>query len=136
MASACGSSSGSSTDAADSAEAVDPCEVLSESALGSLDEGIPLTLQGAERVSVEPDGDLCVVRYEGGADWVELAFAPEGFVDTSGFFPLGDIVTTDGATMSTVRTDQGVITVIASASDPSRISTWDASLSGTSALSR
>lgn len=138
LAAACGSSEADETAQGDEAEEADQgenlCDLFTDAALLSLDDGMDATLSGATRDSIEQAGATCQIRYSSGDAFIELIAHPEGTIPTDGFLPLGTEITTDGATMSTAQTESGVIIVQASTSDPAGISTWDASLAGAGAL--
>ncbi|MEM7337152.1 MAG: hypothetical protein AAF467_00820 [Actinomycetota bacterium] len=119
--------------ASTAAETSDPCASLTPDVTAGIAAGLDVVLAGASHTSTEAAGDACVVRYTSDADWVELRFQP-ATGDNDQLFPISDAVSTDGARLTRVTQASGSTDVIADASDPASISTWDASIAGASAL--
>jgi len=122
------------SETSDSDDGPNLCELFTEPGLANLDASMIATLPGAQRTSLEPAGDTCEIRYESGADWIELTVQSADAFRGTVFIDVNEDITTDGATLSTAQTDEGVLAIEASTSDPAAISTWDASLAGAFAL--
>jgi len=106
------------------------CPYFSADLLPQLQAGIDAVLSGT---SPDPSiSDPCVHRFVNGGDWVEVRFVPAD--ESVAMFGDANLMT-NGVDRTRATTADGVLVdVVASASSPQSISTWDASLVGASLL--
>jgi len=114
----------------------DLCDMLTDTVREDLLSDIALVLPGVEAQPPVEGPVSCTQSYVSGEGWIELNFRiDDGPITSDTMFELSANLFTDGIdTTQVVWPDNQVVTVVASASDPSSISTWDASMVGGAAL--
>ncbi len=113
----------------------DLCGVLTPLVVAEIEVSMAEVLTDAVLETTEHAGTTCVQRFTAGADWIELTYQDAGDDDT-GFDNIDETLATDGLQTSRVDLANRTVEVVAMASDPATISTWDASLVAVFALAR
>ena len=105
------------------------CPFFDDTLVPDLEDGIDAVLAGAAHIETD---DPCVRRFEASGEWLELRFQAAG--DDTGLFGDENLMTNGVDTTRAFLRDGRQVDVVASASSPQSISTWDASLVGASVL--